>query len=262
MPELGTLGYFWLRYDNKPVRLPSMHGKILIALHCERAAVHQDALIDMIWERQAQISPATFRTHISRMRSKIRCAGFDPDTLFTAISRTGDRNAYRIGEGVQADADRALALGTAGTETLARGDVDQAVNLLRQAAAVWRPITRREQILAEVADLAFAVPFINELWEARRDVLLKLATAELRIGLGSKPAADLARLAADWPQDLEIARLLVIALHSNGQAMAAADVCIRQAATCRAMGIDAKTFLDLHQAVLNGTASVRSLTTA
>jgi hypothetical protein len=38
MPEIGILGYFWLRYDGMPVRLPSMHGKILIALHCERAA--------------------------------------------------------------------------------------------------------------------------------------------------------------------------------------------------------------------------------
>src|SRR5580698_1638265 len=151
-----------------------MHGKILTALHCERGAVHQDMLIDMVWEDQKQVAPATFRTHISRMRKRIKGAGFDPETLFTGISVTGDRNAYQIGEHVQSDGDRALALGTAGAEALARGNVDQAVNLLRQAADRWKPVTRRAQILAGVADLTFAIPFINELWEARKDALTKL----------------------------------------------------------------------------------------
>jgi DNA-binding SARP family transcriptional activator len=259
VPGIGTLGHFWLRYDTTPITLPSMHGKILTALHCERGAVHQDMLIDMVWEGHKQVAPATFRTHVSRMRNKIKEAGFDPGTLFTGIPVTGDRNAYQIAEHVQSDGDRALALGTAGAEALARRNVDQAVNLLREAAELWKPVTRRGQILAGVADLTFAIPFINELWEARKNALTKLAAAELRIGLDNKPAADLARLAADWPEDREIARLQVIALHSNGQTTAAAEICIRQAAACRDMGVDPKPFLDLHQAILSSTVEVRSL---
>jgi Bacterial transcriptional activator domain/Transcriptional regulatory protein, C terminal len=259
VPEIGMLGYFWLKYDDELVHVPPVSSAILIALHCERGAVHQDALIDTVWERQARISPATFRTHISRLRKTIKNAGFEPNTLFTAIPLTGDRNAYQIGDQVRSDADHVLALGTAGAEALVRGDIELAVRLLRQAAEGWKVVARREQLLAGVADRTFAVPVINQLWEARKNALAKLATAELSIGLDSKPAADLARLAKEWPEDREIARLLAIALHGSGQTLAAADICIRQAASGRALGINVQPFLDLHQAILKGRVPLRGL---
>jgi hypothetical protein len=253
------LGYFWLKYDDELIHVAPTNGAIITGLHCERGAVHQDALIDLVWERQGRPTPATFRTPISRLRKIGKNAGFDPNSLFTAIPLTGDRNAYQIGEQVRSDADQVLALGTAGAEALARDDTELAVHLLRQAAELWKVVTRREQLLAGVADRTFAVPVISQLWEARKDALAKLAAAELGIGLDSKPAADLARLAREWPEDREVARLLAIALHSNGQTMAAADICIRQAAAGRALGINVQPFLDLHQAILKGPVPLHGL---
>ena len=252
VPRIGTLGYFWLRYDDQLIPLPPMQGKIITALHCNRGIHHQDALIDLVWEYPRQIAPATFRTHISQMRRKIRRAGFDPDMLFTATPLAGDRNAYEIREEVQSDGDRAVSLGNSGMEALVRGDLERAVNTLRRAAELWKPVTRQDQILAGVADLTFAIPAIKRLWEARRDALTKLAAAELHLGLGSRAAADLTGLAADWPEDREIARLQATALFSCGRLEEAADVCKSAAARARAACIDNRVFLDLHRDILNG----------
>jgi DNA-binding SARP family transcriptional activator len=262
VPQIGTLGYFWLRYDDKPIQLPPMQGKIITALHCNRGTHHQDALIDMVWEYPRRISPATFRTHISRIRRTIRWAGFDPDILFAAIQLAGDRNAYEIREEVQSDGDRAISLGNSGMEALVRGDVERAMNTLRQAAELWKPVTRQDQILAGVADLTFAIPAIRQLWEARRDALTKLAAAELHLGLDSKAAADLTRLAADWPEDREIARLQATALFSCGRLEEAADVCKSASAKARAACMDNRVFLDLHRDILNGTVPLRHLVSA
>lgn len=259
MAQIGTLGYFWLRYDDKPIQLPPMQGKIITALHCNRGTHHQDALIDMVWEYPRRISPATFRTHISRIRRTIRWAGFDPDMLFTATPLAGDRNAYKIREEVQSDGDRAISLGNTGMEALVRGDLERAVHTLRQAAELWKPVTKQDQILAGAADLTFAIPAIRQLWEARRDTLTKLAAAELHLGLDSKAAADLHRLAADWPEDREIARLQATALFSCGRLEEAADVCKSAAAKARAACMDNQAFLDLHRDILNGTVPLRHL---
>ena len=262
MPQIGTLGYFWLRYDDKLISLQPMQGKIITALHCNRGTHHQDTLIDMVWEYPRRISPATFRTHISRMRRTIMRAGFDSDMLFTTTPVGGDRNAYGIGEQVQSDGDRAISLGNIGMEALVRGEPEQAMNTLRQAAELWKPVTRQDQILAGVADLTFAVPAIKQLWEARRDALTKLAAAELHLGLDSKAAADLHRLAADWPEDREIARLQATALFSCGRLEEAADVCKSAAAKARAACMDHQVFLDLHRDILNGIVPLRHLTPA
>lgn len=259
MIQVGTLGYFWLRYDDSLIQLTATQGKIITALYCARGTLHQDTLIDQIWEYPAQIAPGTFRTHISRLRASIKNAGYDPDLLFTTTPLAGDRNAYRIRHEVQSDGDRATSLSNSGVEAFTRGDIDLAIPLLRQAASLWQPITRQDQILAAVSGLAFAFPVIKELWDTRREALTRLAAAEILLGLSSKAAASLERLSADWCEDREIARLLAFALYDSGKPGEAADLCMRMSALDHVTGVADQLFRDLHRQVLNRTLDVRSL---
>jgi DNA-binding SARP family transcriptional activator len=167
-----------------------------------------------------------------------------------------------VAEGVHCDADLFLARAREGSDALADDQYRQAWDLLGSALGIWGRVSRYDQLLAEVADCSFVVQTRNRLWEARRDAVIDKAKADIALGFHRRAAADLPSLAAEFPDDGEITKLLAIALYSSGKPVAAAEVCKTSAAKARALGMDDQPFLVLHQAILNGTLPLRTLTAA
>jgi SARP family transcriptional regulator, regulator of embCAB operon len=262
MVSLGLLGNFRLSYDSKPITLQQMQIKLLMALCCLGGLVDRDRLVTLLWERPAGGSRDTLRSHISRVRKQVGRAGGDPDGVIVTVSRGNDRTSYGLAEGVECDVDLFLARAREAADLLADHQYRQASDLLESALGMWGRITRFDQLLAEVADCSFAVQMRSRLWEARRDAMIDKAKADITLGLPRRAAADLRALAAEWPDDGEITKLLATALYGSGKLVEAAEICKSAAAKARAIGMDDQSFLDLHQAILNGTLPVSGLVPA
>jgi SARP family transcriptional regulator, regulator of embCAB operon len=259
MITLGLLGNFRLTYDNKPIMLQLMQIKLLVALCCLGGFIDRDRLVTLLWDRPTAGSGETLRTHVSRIRKRVATAGGDPAGLIVTAMPGNDRTSYGLAEGVRCDADVFLARAREGADAYADGQYRLASDLLDGALGMWGRVTRYDQLLAEVADCSFVVQTRNRLWEARRDAMIDKAKAEMALGLHRRAAAGLSGLVADFPDDGEITKLLAKALYSSDKPVEAAEVCKSAAAKARAMGMDDQSFLDLHQAILNGTLPPRRL---
>jgi SARP family transcriptional regulator, regulator of embCAB operon len=259
MITLGLLGNVRLTYDNKSIPLQLMQIKLLVALCCLGRCIDRDRLITLLWDSPTAGSRDTLRSHVSRIRKQVAAAGADPDLLIVTATPGNDRTSYALAEGVQCDADLFLARARQGSDALAEEQYRVASDLLEGALGMWGRITRYDQLFAEVADCSFVVQTKNKLWGARRDAVIDKAKSDIALGLHRRAAADLPGLAAEFPDDGEITRLLAIALYSSGKHIEAAEVCKSAAAKARALGMDDQVFLDLHQAVLNGSLPLRGL---
>jgi DNA-binding SARP family transcriptional activator len=259
MITLGLLGNFRLTYDGKPLTLQLMQIKLLVALCCLGGFIDRDRLVALLWDRPTAGSRDTLRTHVSRIRKQVTDAGGDLDGLIVTATPGNDRTSYGLAEGIQCDADLFLACAREGSDALAVEEYRLATDLLGSALGMWGRITRCDQVLAELADCSFVMQTRNRLWEARRDAMIDKARADIALGLHRRAAADLPGLAAEFPDDGELARLLAIALHCSGKPADAAEVCKSAAAKARALGMADQLFLALHQEILNGSLSSRSV---
>jgi DNA-binding SARP family transcriptional activator len=259
MITLGLLGNFKLAHDNKTIMLQLMQIKLLVALFCLGGFINRDRLVTLLWDRPTPGSGETLRTHVSRIRKRVTTAGGDPDGLIVTAMRGNDRTSYGLAEGVRCDADVFLSRAREGADAYADGQYRLASDLLDGALGMWGRVTRFDQLLAEVADCSFVVQTRNRLWEARRDAMIDKAKADMALGLNRRAAASLPGLAAEFPDDGEITKLLAMALYNSDKPVQAAEVCKSAAAKARAMGLDDQPFLDLHQAILSGTLPLRGL---
>jgi predicted ATPase/DNA-binding SARP family transcriptional activator len=186
---LGPLAA-WDR-DGEPVRLPSEHQRVLLAVlvvHANRT-VSADLLIDELWGDQLPTDPrAALRTQVSRLRKRL-----DDGALTTEDA------GYRLHTDPSAcDASRFEAL-------LADGQVEDAL-------ALWRG-----PALGELADRSFARP------EAARLDALRLTARETRceqlLGLNraADAIADLEAMLIEEPDREQVRGLLMRALYTTGR---------------------------------------------
>ena len=230
-----------------------MQIKLLVALCCLGGSIERDRLVALLWERPAKGTRETLRSHVSRIRKQVTAAGGYPDRVLATVSPGSGRTVYGLAEGIQCDSDVFVAQAREGADALAFGDYQRASDVLGAALGRWGRVTRYDQFLAEVADCSFAVQTRSSLWEARKDAMVDKARADIALGLHRRAAADLPGLAAEWPDDGEVAKLLATVLYSTGKPVDAAEACKNAAARARDLGIDDQPFLNLHQAILNGS---------
>jgi SARP family transcriptional regulator, regulator of embCAB operon len=258
MIEISFLqGTFLLRCDGAGVPLQPMQVKLLLALYCSGGPVESGRLVDLLWDAPTQGSNTTLRSHILRVRKKITAAGGSPDEFINTKFIGGGQCTYQLAGCVQSDAAQFSALARSGFAALARDEYHDASDQLGTALSLWGSITSAEQILPEAAKHPFAVPAREKLWRARKDAGIGKAEADISIGLHRQAAADLARMAHDWPTDREITRLRVVALYRCGRADEASEVCRLAIVAAHETGIDDAPLLKLQQALLAGALSLR-----
>ena len=261
MIKVELLDTFRLTYNDRPIALQPMQATLITVLWCLGRSAGADQLADTLWEVPAQGSTDTFRArldqvriHIWRARKAIAASRGPSAEEFIITGQPGaGRTRYQLTKTILFDTDQFLALTRDGLRALARGEHHHAADVLTAALDLWGPVSAHNQILAGVAGRPFVEDAIIRLREARRDAIAGLGKAEISTGLHRKAASDLKPPARDWPDDLEIARLLAIALFRSGQPGAASEAVRRMIVTAHETGVDDRTFLDLQKAILDCT---------
>jgi DNA-binding SARP family transcriptional activator len=263
MIEIGLLqGTFILRCNGARITLRPMEIRVLLALYCAGGPVESSRLVELLWHMPTQGSHSTLRTHIRRIREKVSAASVLAleEFVITTTPVGGGQWTYELASGIRYDAAEFSALASSGFSAFARGEYQRASDQLSAALALWGSITGKDQILAEAAGRPFALKPREKYWQMRKDVGIGKAEAEVNIGLHRQAAADLTQMARDWPQDLEIAELRVLALHRCGRTEEASEVCA--ILTARDAGIDDRSLRKLQQSILTGALPPRDPVTA
>ncbi|HEY1626050.1 MAG TPA: BTAD domain-containing putative transcriptional regulator [Streptosporangiaceae bacterium] len=260
MIRVELLDRFKLTYNDTPIPLQPMQAALITALWCLGRSAETDQLADALWEVPAQGRRDTLRArrdqvriHVSRTRRAVASsAGPSRDEFITTGQPNTGRTLYQLTRSIQFDADQFLALTRNGLRALALGQHHRAADVLTSALDLWGPAAH-DQILAGLADRPLVEEAITRLREARRDAMAGLGKAEISIGLHRKAASDLKPLARDWPDDLEIAYLLAIALYRSGQPGTASETVRQIIVTAHDAGVDDRAFLELQKSILDGT---------
>jgi SARP family transcriptional regulator, regulator of embCAB operon len=265
MVEIGLLqGTFILRCNGVRITLRPMETRVLLALYCAGGPVESSRLVELLWHLPTQGAHTTLRTHIRRIREKVTATtGPVPEELIITTTPIGSGQwTYELARGIRYDTAEFSALTSSGFAALAHGEYQQASDQLGAALALWGSITRKDQILAEAAGRPFALETRDRQWQARKDASLGKAEADISIGLHRQAAANLAMMARDWPQDLEIAELRILALHRCGRTEAASEACRLAILAARNAGIDDSPLRELHQSILTRALPSRDRVTA
>jgi DNA-binding SARP family transcriptional activator len=255
MIEVGLLqGTFTLRCNGLRVTLRPMETRVFLALYCAGGPVESSRLVELLWHMPTQGSHSTLRTHIRRIREKVSAASVLAleEFVITTTPIGGGQWTYELASGIRCDAAKFSALASSGFSAFARGEYQRASDQLGAALALWGAITGKDQILAEAAGRPFALRTREKYWQMRKDAGIGKAEADISIALHRQAAADLAQMARDWPQDLEIAELRVLALHRCGRTGEASEVCRLAVLTARDAGIDDRPLRTLQQSILTG----------
>ena len=261
MIKVELLETFKLTYNDRPIALQPMQATLITVLWCLGRSADADQLADALWEIPSQGSSDNLRArrdqvriHVSRARKAIASAAGPAQDEFIVTNQPGaGRTFYQLTKTIVFDADQFLALTQDGLRALARAEHHRAADILTAALDLWGPVATHDQIFTGVAGRPFVGEAVIRLREARRDAMAGLGKAEITIGLHRKAASDLRPLARDWPDDLEIAHLLAIALYRSGQPGVASEVVRQMIVTAHDAGVDDRTFLDLQKAILDGT---------
>jgi DNA-binding SARP family transcriptional activator len=263
MIKVELLDSFRLTDDDRPIALQPMQATLITVLWCLGRSAETDQLADALWEVPSQGSSHTLRArrdqvriHVSRTRRAVAASGCRSREEFITTGQAGaGRTLYQLTKNIVFDADQFLALTRDGLRALARGEYQRAADVLTSGLDLWGSVTAHDQVLAGVPGRPFVEEAIIRLREARRDAMAGLGKAEISIGLHRKAASDLKFLARDWPDDLEIAHLLAIALSRSGQPGAASEVVRQMIVMAHEAGVDDRAFLDLQKAILDGALS-------
>ncbi len=179
----------------------------LLALHAGRV-VSVDGITDALWTDDPPPSAAKgIPILVTRIRKVL--AATPPIPL--EIDRVGDGYRLRLPPG---SVDIALVedLTRAADLAAVAGELDQAVQSLERAESLWRGAS-----LADVRDLAFAVPDAQRLDELRVRLLEERVDVELRRGRHDAVLAELEAACAAHPLRERLWRLRMLALHRAGR---------------------------------------------
>src|SRR6266516_6188803 len=206
--ELRLLGPLEALRAGEPVALGGPKARALLVdllVHLGEV-VSVDRLIDDVWGEHPPASGAhAVEVHISQLRKAL-----DPDRTGLLTARAGGYTLALDPE--QLDLRRFERLLDEGRGALREGDPARAAALLRECLQLWRGPP-----LADFAYEPFSQSEIARLEEQRVVALEERIEAELALGRGDVPVAELEALVAEHPFRERLRALLMIALYRTGR---------------------------------------------
>ncbi|WP_340682738.1 BTAD domain-containing putative transcriptional regulator [Amycolatopsis coloradensis] len=207
--DIRLLGPLEMAASRVPVVLHGPVQRTLVARLGIRPGetVSREALVDALWgESPPPTSTKTLHSHLARLRHQLQNAG-----LAGLIAARGPGYAL-LAPAEAADVVRFEAMVYRGRDTLARGATETAVELLRQALALWRgdPLVECRQgewVRAETAHLT----------EARLGATEYLISARLTLGEHVQLVGELEPLVIRYPFREQLWELLMLALYRSGR---------------------------------------------
>jgi len=177
----------------------------ILLLHANEV-VSSDRLIEELWGEQPPASVAkSLQVHVSRLRHALeRDGGNGADSV---VVTRGGGYLVRVGPG-ELDLERVERLIEEGSGALAEGAPERALELLREALALWRGPP-----LAEFAYQSFAQGEIARLEELRLTAIEQRIDAELALGRHAHLIGELERLVELHPYRERLHAQLMLALY-------------------------------------------------
>src|SRR5438128_8976472 len=204
--EFRILGSLEVFDGGRRLELGGRKQRQLLAILLVRAneIVSVDRLIEDLWADETPPTAAkSLQVHLSRLRKAL---GRD-DVI---VTRGGGYSL--VGADQEIDALRFEQLATRGRERRAAGDVQGAVDDLRESLGLWRG-----PALAEFAYEPFAQTVISRLEELRVVTLEDRIAAELELGLGGALVPELEALVSEHPLREGLRGQLMLALYRAGR---------------------------------------------
>jgi DNA-binding SARP family transcriptional activator/tetratricopeptide (TPR) repeat protein len=184
-----------------PVELPPGRARAVLAALLLRAnrPVSAEDLITAAWGEQG-VSPAQLHKAISALRK-----------LLGDAVRTHNRYGYEV-EARDDELDMLLFRRLVERADARRDGSDDEISALREALALWRSGTPLSNVQMEI------VPGdVEKLRGQRRRAATRLFELEVGRGAHADVLDELAGFVAVYPDDTKLVRLLITALHSDGQ---------------------------------------------
>lgn len=246
--EFDVLGPLRVHSGGQPVPVTAAMLRTLLGILIARAntPVSVDALVDALWEgRPTESAHKKVQLHVHRLRRRLG----DPGRI--RFEHSGYTLAVQPDE---LDADRFERLLTDGAES---SDPARAVQLLRQALALWRG-----DPFGDVGDALMLRASADRLTERRSVALEDLYVAELASGNAAAIVPELAELAARQPLRERLQGSLMTALYRAGRQPEALAVYRRtRTALVEELGLEPGAELRrIEQAILVGDLSTKTAT--
>jgi len=246
--EFDVLGPLRVHSEGKQVPVTAAMLRTLLGILIARAntPVSVDALVDVLWEgRPTESAHKKVQLHVHRLRRRLG----DPGRI--RFEHSGYTLAVYPDE---LDADRFDRLLTEGAEAT---DPARAVQLLRQALALWRG-----DPFGDVGDVLLLHASADRLTERRFIGLEDLYVAELASGNAAAIVPELAELAARQPLRERLQGLLMTAFYRAGRQPEALAVYRRtRTALVEELGLEPGAELQrIEQAILVGDLSTTTAT--
>ncbi len=206
--EYRILGSLEVRVDARPLRLSGHKQRAVLALLVlhPNEPVSADRLVDALWGEEP---PANAANALQARVSQLRKALGPPARRWLETTPSG--YVLRLEPG-QLDAERFERARGAGSQALARGDLDAAARLLREGLALWRG-----GALADFAYDAFAQPEIARLEELRLAAIEDRVEADLCLGAHVEAIGELEALVREHPLRERLRGQLMVALYRSGR---------------------------------------------
>jgi predicted ATPase/DNA-binding SARP family transcriptional activator len=245
--QIGVLGPLEVEVDGAAVEVAGGRLRTLLTRLAMDAGRPVDAavLVDAVWGGDVPTDEANaLQSLVSRLRRGLGDAAM--------VRQSGGGYLLAVAPD-DVDAQRFTRLAQEGREALRAGQPARAVDLLDQAAGLWRGPALTDSIGAEFAGAA-ATRYDDLRVRAATDRLQAL----VELGRAAEAVADLEGLAREHPLDERIAALLMDALADQGrQAHALAAYTRIRDELAASLGVDPGSGLrDTHLRVLRGQSAV------
>jgi len=189
----------------------------ILLLH-RNESVSADRLIDELWGESPPASATrTLQAYVSRLRKALNGNGAASAAAGSVVTQ-GHGYVLRVGPG-ELDLERFSELAERGRVALAAGEPGGAVELLREALALWRGPP-----LADFAYEPFAQAAIAQLEERRLAAMEERVEADLALGRSRELVGELRDLVARHPLRERLRGQLMLALYRSGRQAEALEV--------------------------------------
>src|SRR3954451_24988368 len=205
--EFRVLGPLEVRHGDRPVPVRGRVQRALLArlVLSLGESVPDERLLDDLWGDDQPASGGTaLRVRVSQLRQGLAAGGAE-----AAIVSRGSGYALEA-DPEQVDSRRFERLLGDGRRTMREGIPTEALEVLKEALALWRGPP-----LADLAYERFAQPEIARLEELRLEALEERIEADL--ALGRAVAGELEALVAQHPLRERLRRQLMLALYRAGR---------------------------------------------
>jgi DNA-binding SARP family transcriptional activator len=260
--QLRILGPFEVVQDDIVATPTAPKQRKVLALLAVNAnsVVPIDKLIDELWEdRPPDSAITTLQTYVYQLRKVLRLKG-PGERPVAAVPAQGviglhtSANGYRLAIPDDAlDSTRFVSLAERGRAAIRKGDLDNAVVLLRDALRLWRG-----QVLGDVDTGPVLQAAAVWLEEMRRSVLELRLDIELEMGRHYELVGELTALVAREPTHENLQAKLMLALYRCGRRSEALGAYHKAAdALVNELGLEPSAHLRrLHAAVLSADRSL------